>query len=191
MTTETMMKPTFPIRKPNRLPDFDYTQNGAYFITVCTRDRETLFGVVGAATCRPQEKNHTLAAPRCPQETLGSPQVTLSDIGKTVESAILQIPLVYPSVTVERYIVMPDHIHLILMFHASDTDGRQVAAPTVSMIVGNMKRYVSKEIGRSVWQKGFYDHVIRGEKDYIETMQYIDNNPVRWMEKHGKVPDPI
>ena len=68
---------------------------------------------------------------------------------------------------------------MILTLHASETDGRQIAAPTISTIVGSMKRWVSIQAGGSVWQKGFYDHVIRDEQDFLTKAQYIENNPVR------------
>lgn len=56
-----------------------------------------------------------------------------------------------------------------------------ISAPTVSTVVGSMKRWVSKELGVSVWQKSFYDCVIRGEKEYFEIWQYIDENPLKWI----------
>ncbi len=55
-------------------------------------------------------------------------------------------------------------------------------APTVSRIIKQMKGYVSKKIGKSVWQKSFYDHVIRNENDYLEIWQYIDSNPAKWTD---------
>ena len=59
--------------------------------------------------------------------------------------------------------------------------GRMISAPTVSNVVGSMKRWVSKELGVSIWQKSFFDRVIRGEKDYLEIWQYIDENPLKWV----------
>ncbi|MBQ7547941.1 MAG: transposase [Clostridia bacterium] len=155
-----------PVRKPNRLAKYDYSQNGAYFITVCIKDKVPMLWAcgVGAATCRPQ--------------------IELSSIGRTVETAIRQISEKYTRVSVDRYCIMPNHVHLILILHPSGRDGRQVAAPTVSTIVGNMKRWVSIQTGESVWQKGFYDHIIRDEQDYLTKAQYIDNNPAAWLEKH-------
>ena len=84
-------------------------------------------------------------------------------------------------ISVDNYAIMPNHIHLLLQIH-SDVDGRPMAAPTISTVVNQMKGAVSKEIGHSVWQKGFHDHVIRGEEDYREIWQYIEGNPGKWME---------
>ena len=77
--------------------------------------------------------------------------------------------------------VMPNHVHLLLQIR-TDIDGRPMAAPTVSSVINQMKGSISKQIGFSVWQKGFYDHVVRGEQDYREIWNYIDGNPARWAE---------
>lgn len=74
---------------------------------------------------------------------------------------------------------MPNHIHLLLIIEGS-IDGRPLVAPTISRVIKQMKGYVSKQIGYSVWQKSFIDHIIRNEKDYIEHYTYIENNPVKW-----------
>lgn len=117
---------------------------------------------VGAATCRPN----------------------LSKIGSVVKTAIVQIPEHYPAVSVDKYCVMPDHIHMILSIN-TDEDGRQIAAPTVSTVVGHMKRWVSMQLGHSIWQKSFYDHSIRNQQDYDEIWQYIENNPLKYLLKNA------
>ena len=148
-----------PRRKPNRLKDYDYSENGAYFITVCTKEKACLFWNVGASTARPDG------------------MVTLSAAGKTVEAAILNIPKVYSCVSVDKYAVMPNHIHMLLSIQACD--GRAMPAPTISVVVQQMKGHVSKQLGKSIWQKLFHDHVVRNEMDYQKIWQYIDTNPMR------------
>ena len=145
-----------PKRKEIRIKDYDYSTPGAYFITVCVHDRKPILWNVGAATCRPN----------------------LSKIGSVVETAILQIPEYYPAVSVDKYCVMPDHIHMILSIN-TDEDGRQIAAPTVSTVVGHMKRWVSIQLGYSIWQKSFIDRVIRNQKAYRAVWEYIENNPFK------------
>ena len=150
-----------PKRKPNRLEDFDYASPGAYFITICTTNREKLFwSNVGADIIRPQD-------------------IQLSMIGRITEQAILQIPDHYGHISVDKYCIMPDHIHLILYIE-SEIDGRIISAPTVSTVVGSMKRWVSRQIGRPVWQKSFYEHGIRNQRDYEEIWNYIENNPKKY-----------
>lgn len=152
-----------PKRKPNRIPNFDYSTPGAYFITICTQDRKCILGhIVGAAIGRP-------------------PTVQLSQYGMIVDRAIRAIPCHYPAVTVDYYTVMPNHIHLLLQINA-DADGRPMVAPTISTVVQQLKGVITKQIGRPIWQKLFHDHVIRGEQDYLKIWEYIDNNPARWKE---------
>ena len=143
-------------RKPIRISNYDYSAPGAYFITVCVNDRKPILWNVGAATCRPN----------------------LSKIGSVVEKAILQIPIHYPMISVDKYCIMPDHIHMILSIRTDD-DGRQIAAPTMSTVIGHMKRWVSMQIGHSIWQKSFYDHVIRTQQSYDKIWEYIENNPIK------------
>ena len=74
---------------------------------------------------------------------------------------------------------MPNHIHLLIQIHA-DEYGRPMAAPTVSRIVKQMKGFVSKKVGKSIWQKLYYDHVVRNTDDYNGVVKYICENPVCW-----------
>ncbi len=155
----------YPQRKHIRLKEYDYSQNGAYFITICTHERKPLFWTqpVGADSIRPQE-----AQP-------------LSQCGKIAETAIQAIQEHYPQVHIDKYVIMPNHIHMILRIEMEE-NGRIVSAPTVSVIVGQMKRWASKQIGQPVWQKSFYEHIIRNDRSYQEVWQYIDENPARWPE---------
>lgn len=150
-----------PKRKPNRLSDYDYGAPGAYFVTVCTNDRRNLFwDDVGAGIARPQA-------------------IVLSRYGQIVKTAIQNIPLKYPAVAVDTYVIMPNHIHLLLHIRAND-NGRPMVAPTISTIIQQFKGVVTKQIGFPVWQKLFHDHVIRGQRDYDEVWEYIENNPKKW-----------
>ena len=160
-----------PVRKPNRIPNYDYSTPGAYFITVRTKDKKCILGkIVGASIARP-------------------PVAILSPIGKIVESVILEIPVRYPAISVERYAIIPNHIHLLLQIN-TDESGRAMLAPTISRVIQQMKGVITKKIGQSIWQKLYHDHVIRGEADYLKIWQYIDNNPARWQEDCFHIPDP-
>ncbi|MBR4864773.1 MAG: transposase [Oscillospiraceae bacterium] len=159
-----------PKRKQIRIEDYDYATPGAYFITVCIQDRKPILWNVGAATCRPNNTSLNVGAATC--------RPNLSKIGSVVETAILQIPEHYTAVSVDKYCVMPDHIHMILSIN-TDEDGRQIAAPTVSTVVGHMKRWVSMQLGQSIWQKSFIDRIIRNDKGYRAVWEYIENNPIK------------
>ena len=152
---------TLPNRKQIRIKNYDYATPGAYFITVCTANREKIFwNDVGADSIRPGN-------------------LPLSSSGKIAEQAVLQIASHYENIVVDKYCIMPDHIHLILRIE-SNTSGRMVSAPTISTVVGSMKRWVSKQIGKPIWQKSFYEHGIRNQQDYDEIWTYIDNNPLKY-----------
>ena len=152
----------YPKRKPNRLKNYDYSQNGIYFITICTKEKENLFWDVGATIGRPNN------------------DFTLSKAGKIVEYAIHTIPKRYSSVTLDKYVIMPNHIHLLLHLH--NENRRAMHAPTVSTVVQQMKGYVTKQIGHNIWQKLFHDHLIRNEESYKKIWQYIEDNPAKWEE---------
>ena len=149
-----------PIRKIIRLPDYDYTSNGAYFVTICTRDRQNTFWNVGASLGRP-------------------PEIPLSPTGVMIEKEIEGLPGIYKNVAVDKYVIMPNHIHMIIMINNVGNCGRPQDAPTVSRIIQQFKGAVSKKAGFPVWQKSFYDHIIRSEQEYAEVWQYIDTNPLK------------
>lgn len=154
-----------PKRKKVRLKHYDYSAPGMYFVTICLKDRKTILSkinyndVVGADNIRPK----------------------LTPYGIVVDKAINAIPSHYPEIKIDKYVIMPDHIHLIMIICNDKINGRQIAAPTIMRVIGQMKRWVSKEIGKSIWQKSFYDHVIRDENDYKKIWEYIDSNPLKWL----------
>ena len=108
--------------------------------------------------------------------------LTLSQYGCFVEEAIQNISHHYVGVTVDKYVVMPNHVHMILKL--SYKDGRMISAPTkeIPIVVGQMKRIVSKRAGFPIWQKSYHDHIIRDEADYRRIWEYIDTNPAKWRE---------
>lgn len=153
-----------PERKRNRLKNFDYSSNGAYFVTICTEDRrKMLCEIVGDG----------LPVPKPP--------------GIIAERLIREIPKKYPSVCVDHYVVMPNHIHMLLRL--TEHGGTGNPSPTLGNIVGWYKYQVTKQInektgteGNSVFQRSYHDHVIRGERDYQRIWNYIDGNTLRWKE---------
>lgn len=154
-----------PERKKNRMSGYDYSLCGAYFVTICVKNKEQLLWRNAETIVRVEE-------------------IILTDYGRIVEKYINEINFCYSCVSVSKYVIMPDHIHLIVCISPSVEQyekGRLVAAPTLSNVIGQMKRAVSKEIGFSIWQKTFYDHIIRDERDYMEVCKYIDENPMKYI----------
>ena len=169
------------VRRPNRLPHFDYSQAGYYFVTVCTQNRAFLLW-------DPVSPPPTKCSGLCVGADIIRPLCRLSPLGLIVEDAIRQIPSHYPNVALMKYVVMPNHIHLILALN--ETGGRMISAPTKSLstIIGSMKRYTSKTAGFPLWQKSFHDHIIRKEADYLRIWQYIDTNPLKWEQDRYYTP---
>ena len=147
-------------RKSIRMPEYDYATPGMYFITICAKEKMSIFWDNVEAAISRQEK------------------FRLSEIGKLVDLAINQIERHYPYAKVDKYCIMPDHVHLILQIFA-DEKGNRIAATTVSTIVGQMKRWVSKQTGASVWQRSFSDRVIRNEAGYRAVWEYIEQNQIK------------
>ena len=148
-------------RKSNRIDNYDYSQNGAYFITICTANREKLFWL------------------HCRGELRSPDQIPLSPLGVIADNEIKKMNTIYDCVRIDKYCVMPDHIHMILTIEI-DTDGRTQFAPTISRVIKQFKGAVTKQVGKSVWQRSFYDHIIRNQQDYDEIWEYIENNPRKW-----------
>ena len=145
------------IHKRLRLPEYDYSSKGAYFVTICTKDRRKILSSLSA------------------EQFSSSPDPVLTEIGKLVDSSIASVPAYYPGVFIDRYVIMPNHVHLLLRFTEEDN-------PKLGRIIQQLKGFVSKQCGQTIWQEKYYDHVIRDEADYLIKYQYIENNPASWIE---------
>ena len=146
-----------PNRKLNRLKDFDYSQNGAYFVTVCVKNRKRILcDIVG-----------------------DDAHIVPKTYGKIVEKYIQNVP------EIKKYVIMPDHIHLLVTI---ENGSMWASTPTnrVSNIVRSIKILTTKEIGQSIFQRSYYDHVIRNQEDYNEIWDYIENNPKKWQQTQGE-----
>jgi len=136
-----------------------------YHITICTEKHKKILSAINS----------------CPVGAIiNRPQIRLTPIGKSADDAINKIPLIYENVAVEKYVIMPNHIHLLLSINSPVECGRLIIAPTVSRVIKQLKSYVSKQVGYSIWQKGFYDHIVKDDNDFENIWIYIDENPVKW-----------
>ena len=150
-----------PKRKKNRLQNYHYGKNGTYFVTICTKDKQkTLCDIVGDGSPVPKP---------------------IGDIAQIVTE---QISVKYPSVRVDNYAIMPNHIHLLL---SVENDGTGNPSPTVGTVVAWYKYSITKQAnqqfgtsGSKVFQRSYHDHIIRNQKDYDEIWEYIKNNPRKW-----------
>jgi REP element-mobilizing transposase RayT len=123
-----------PVRKYNRLPGYDYSSNGAYFVTICVNNKKKLLGKI---------------------EDLSCPCVVLSEIGKAVDKEISILSGTYAGITVDKYVIMPNHIHMLLSVAREDDefsrDKNTDIPPTLSRMIKQFKGSVTKKIGVSVY----------------------------------------
>lgn len=145
-----------PRRRRLRLADYDYTQPGAYFVTICTERRRILFGDVVDG------------------------EMTLNHLGSVARDAWVNLPDHYCSLSLDEFVVMPNHVQGIVVFDAG-------AQHPLSEVVRGFKTFSAKRInelrnsrGEAVWQRGFYDHVVRDEQGLARIRDYIVNNPAKW-----------
>ena len=144
-------------KKPNRLTGFDYSTPGYYFITICTKNHLGLLGKIVS-------ENELIPA-----------VMELNAAGQIVKAVAEEIPYHYPSATLDKDMIMPNHAHMILVLKDNPQTGL-----SIHTIIQQFKRAVSIRIGESIWQPRFYDHIIRSEREYQEIWKYIDNNPAKW-----------
>ena len=158
-----------PKRKPTRMQGANYSDAGAYFVTICTQNRQKILSTVGAI--------HE------------SPEITLTKYGEIVRRVINEIPARF-GVYIVGHVIMPNHIHLLILL-TDEPRLRSIRESTlqnrsvISKIVGYLKMNSSKEINAryghmTLWQRGFYDHIIRSREDYEEHLLYIHENPMKW-----------
>lgn len=152
-----------PKRKPNRLKDYDYSSAGAYFVTICTQGRRCILSdIVG--------------------EGLAPPVVRLTRYGGLADEQVRQIEVKYPSVRIDRYVIMPNRIHMLLSIR--NEAGGASPSPTLMDVVRGFKSQTTRlcGCGEKLFQRSFYDHVVRNEADYLDIWNYIETNPVKWKD---------
>ena len=99
--------------------------------------------------------------------------MALTPIGEKVDQYLNKVRNIYLNISIDEYIVMPNHIHIILIIHKKEKN-------SISKIIQQFKGMVTKDLGYSIWQKVFHEHIIRNEKEYLKIKQYINNNPYNW-----------
>lgn len=116
---------------------------------------------------------------------LDGPQVQLSEYGKVAQKQMVAMSDFYEDIQLEKFVIMPNHIHMLIHIRGctDGPSGRPVPTDSkISKFVGTFKRFCNREYGINIWQARSHDHVIRGEKDYLKIWSYIDSNPAKWRE---------
>ncbi len=178
-------------RRSIRLNGYDYTQNGNYFLTICTRNRECLFGDVRDG------------------------KMYLSNYGGLVNECWQEIPAHFPQIVLHEYVIMPNHVHGIIEINNPQSTGANMGvctnavgvganvvgvgannysplrtpqsrpcgtSRTVGSVVRGFKIGVTKQMGFSPWQRNYYEHIIRNDESYQNIVQYMAQNPLKWEE---------
>ena len=165
-------------RKLNRLKDYNYSTEGYYFVTVCTKDRQEWFGEIKKDA------------------------MVLNECGELAKMKWLEIPDHFEGVVLDQYVIMPNHMHGIIIIN--DNVGNRHARlasrakracslqrrqyQTLPVVMGSYKSAVTKSVHQMMndtkfqWQKSFHDHIIRNEEDLMRICEYITNNPLQWAE---------
>ena len=154
-----------PKRKPTRLREYDYSEAGAYFVTICTQDRELLFEIesVGNDLCVvPPEQN------------------------KIIHKWLKETENKFDNIKIDKYVIMPNHIHMIVLIterHAGRSLQdvmRWFETMATNEYIRKVRNGALKPFNKRLFQRSFHDHIIRGEKDYQKIWEYIDTNPLKW-----------
>ncbi len=174
------------IRKPLRRKNTDYSAAGAYFVTLCTKDKACLFGDI----------------PPVGDGAPDVPRVILSPYGKIVEKEIIRTNRIYNDIKIDYSVIMPNHVHMIVIIKEPqavtppDHGTSRAPSPTVDQqrmyagiprVISTFKRFVNKQVGENVWQRSFFDRIIRNRQEYDAYCRYIYENPFAWqLGKHNE-----
>ena len=144
-------------RNNMRLAHYDYSQYGCYFVTICTKNKQHIFG-----------------------EIING-KVSLNEIGIFIDISLNKLLDLYPNSRIPKYVIMPNHLHFI-WFNQDNANLSDV----VRMFKGITTKYYRDKMNKEIkiyqllWQRSFYEHIIRNEEDFIRIWEYIDNNPLQW-----------
>ena len=175
-------------RKSTRLKNYDYSTTGAYFLTICTKHRKNILSKIYVGT-----------------DFHDCPKIELSKFGNVADKYINQLNKFYDNISLDNYVIMPNHIHLLISINNDGQSRTPVPTNTkmpsvttnsertptsinqninsiIASFVSTFKRFCNKEFNINIWQNRYYDHIIRCEEDYNEIWKYIDNNPFNWQE---------
>jgi REP element-mobilizing transposase RayT len=155
-------------RKSLRLKDYDYSQQGLYFVTICSQNRESLFGDIIDG------------------------KMILNEYGKIVDEFWNKVPEHFANVNVDLFVIMPNHVHAIIEITNQSRGCRgegkgEVTSPLLGKIIAYYKYETTKLInqlrdttGLKIWQRNYYEHIIRNDKELSSIREYIKDNPLKW-----------
>ena len=150
-------------RKELRIKGYSYSDVGYYFVTICVNNRMKILSNVEFN----ENTNHA--------------KIELLPKGIIAEQYIKSINQIYNNINVLSYIIMPNHIHMVIeIINNGSSRTPTPTNETIPFIISTFKRLTNKEYKEKIWQRNYYEHIIRNEKEYIEIVEYIQNNPLKW-----------
>lgn len=166
---KTKFNPDFHHRKSIRLQGYDYSQEGLYFITICCQNKNCFFGEIQRG------------------------QMLLNEYGQIAHQEWLKTAELRSNIALDEFVIMPNHMHGIIQITEKEeaiqridhTSGLQGPSKTIGAIIRGYKSAVTKQVTQlgfrgQLWQRNYYDHIIRSEKAYSAIRNYIVNNPKNW-----------
>jgi putative transposase len=154
-------------RRSIRLPEYDYSKTGAYFITICLFNKDQILG------------------------TINNGKIILSEIGMIAKKHLEEIPIHFEDAFVNEYIIMPNHIHFIITivgvqnFEPLQNNYQKIIPKSIGSIIRSYKASVTRYCRQNGfqkfrWQRNYFEHIIRNEEDLFRIREYIQNNPLQW-----------
>jgi REP element-mobilizing transposase RayT len=174
-------------RRSIRLQGYDYTQSGAYFVTLCTHQRDCLFATISV-----------------------DGELILNDVGRIVEEEWCRSAEIRKEIELDTFAVMPNHLHGIVVISRADVVGATGRSPlppvrpgpashSLGALIAGFKSATTKRInllrktpGQPVWQRNYYEHIVRNERDLNAIRIYIENNPMNWaLDRENPAAKPV
>ena len=143
-----------PVRKPTRIPNYDYSKDNYYFVTICTYEKKCIFGTVRE----------------------------IGRYGKIAADSIDSLSSHYSNVSIDKNVVMPNHIHMIVVIGCKiEISDNPTLSQIIGAYKSEVTRLIHQSApNEQIWQRSFHDHVIRNQRDYDRIWNYIHTNPMRW-----------
>ena len=160
------MENKVPQRKQIRLKEYDYSKKGYYFITICTKNREEILSKIVNGSVKTD------------------PYIILTKEGKIIEKELLNIENHLNNIKIDKYIIMPNHIHVIIKVVGAGLDQPGIK---ISNLIGLYKGGVTRKLSKSIWQRNYYEYIIRNEKEYYKIIEYMKYNPIKWLNEKNEI----
>ena len=139
-------------RKPTRIPNYDYSQDNYYFVTICTHNKQCIFGKPGQ----------------------------INRLGAIVAEEFEKLAIRYQTVKIDKYVIMPNHVHAIVILDNTICSDRNSLIHVIGLLKSGITRRLHTLMQGAVWQRSFHDHIIRNQQQYEKIWLYIETNPQRW-----------